>query len=219
MLTSMSTFWQLLTDEERLALSRTGRVLDFAPGQPVIREMDRERWIGVLLGGQARVLVGPADRVIAIRRVGDVVGELAMIDSNPRSATVEAATRVRALVLSADQYRSVVEVRPRIMLLVLRVVAQRLREADRRRGDDGQHLRTRFASLLVEYVDDYGIPDQQGIFVPITSQADVASVVRASRGSLAKVLSQLRRQRVLSTVRGAFVVHDPDTLRDLATSR
>jgi CRP/FNR family transcriptional regulator len=85
----------------------------------------------ILLEGEAAVTVDGQER----RRLtaGDYVGEIAMIDPDaPRSATVTAVSDVRLAHLSAWDFRPFVIEHPEVAWDLLRTLAKRLREAERR---------------------------------------------------------------------------------------
>jgi CRP/FNR family cyclic AMP-dependent transcriptional regulator len=108
----------LTVEEERpdgAVLTREGQTgaLAFVVVEGTVRATREGRSLGVL---------GP----------GSMVGELALIDGHPRSATVTAVGPVRVLEISADDFRRFVGHSPRFTANLLRALAGRLREADRR---------------------------------------------------------------------------------------
>jgi Nif-specific regulatory protein len=87
----------------------------------------------LLLSGQVVVrkqLEGGEERVIAVRRDGDWMGEMALIDDGPRSASAFAETAVGALWLPRDAFMEAVTRHSEAVLDLLRMVITRLREAD-----------------------------------------------------------------------------------------
>lgn len=173
--------------------------------------------MAVLLAGRVRVIGANSGRrtVIAVRQRGDILGELSLIDGRPRSAEVEAVTSVRALVLTPQQLTQVTERHPRLLRVLLDVVAGRLREADQRRMAFTTELRTRLVSILVEMAERDGRPSPDGVAIPITSQTDLADLIGTSRESFGRALRELRDRGLVSTVRGVITVHDLAGLRRL----
>jgi CRP-like cAMP-binding protein len=100
--------------EEREALA--GDTLT-AEGQP-------GREFFVLVAGAA--VVRRRGRKLANLGAGDWFGELAILRSEPRTATVTATSRALLLVISDRAFRRVIEATPQIALKVLESVAQRL---------------------------------------------------------------------------------------------
>jgi CRP-like cAMP-binding protein len=61
---------------------------------------------------------------------GDCVGEMALLDGGSRGATVTAETPMETYVLSALEFRSLVEVNPTIIYKIAAGLARRLRAAE-----------------------------------------------------------------------------------------
>jgi CRP/FNR family cyclic AMP-dependent transcriptional regulator len=79
------------------------------------------------------LLEGSADVAIRGKRVarigaGDITGEMALLEHEPRSATVTTTTPVRALVLTQQGFDSILDAVPTVARRVMRALAHRLRE-------------------------------------------------------------------------------------------
>jgi CRP/FNR family transcriptional regulator, cyclic AMP receptor protein len=84
------------------ALAAASRFVDLAPGEDLVREGDAADTMLVIVTGEAEVRKRGetgADHPVNALRAGDVIGEMALFDRVPRSATVRAVGPVRALVL------------------------------------------------------------------------------------------------------------------------
>src|SRR2546423_13717512 len=114
----------------------------------------------VLLSG--RVKVARADEsgrelVLSIRDPGDVLGELAFINGDPRIAPVPALEPLEALVMPANAFRTHLETTPGVAVRLLEVVAHRFRESTLRRLQFAAlDTMGRLAARLVELADRYG---------------------------------------------------------------
>ena len=75
--------------------------LSLAPGDFLFREGESGEKMYVLLEGNAEIMVG--DLVVETAGPGALLGEMALIDSGPRTATVVAKTRCRFAPI--DQWR------------------------------------------------------------------------------------------------------------------
>ena len=69
-------------------------------------------------------------RKVATLGPGDCIGELALLDHGPRTATVTAETQLTVLVLGAREFAAVVDEVPPIAHKLLRSLAVRIRELD-----------------------------------------------------------------------------------------
>lgn len=81
------------------------------------------------------ILDGNADvrrngRKIATLKSGDCVGELALLDHGPRTATVTADGELKVLVLGAREFAGILDEVPPIAHKLLKSLASRIRELD-----------------------------------------------------------------------------------------
>ena len=82
----------------------------------------------VILDGEVEVSVGT--KVLAVVGAGDVIGEMALIDSKARSATAVAKTFCRVVPVDEHRFLFMVQQTPFFSLHVMRVLANRLRLMD-----------------------------------------------------------------------------------------
>jgi CRP-like cAMP-binding protein len=97
----------------------------FEAGDVVMREGDVESWMYLVVEGELQVQ--RLDRQVTVGP-GTVVGELAVLDPQPRSATVTALTPVLAFRLGKDAFDEVLLSRPEVARGVIVELARRLRE-------------------------------------------------------------------------------------------
>ena len=71
---------------------------------------------------------GNEEIVLATRNDGEFVGEMAILESAPRSATLKAHGDVRVLVINGDAFNSILFDRPEVAVAVLRKMSTRVRE-------------------------------------------------------------------------------------------
>lgn len=109
-------------------LSRHMQVVSIPASTVVIREGDVGDAFYVALEGSATVERG--GRVVAGIGPGDHVGELALIDPAPRSATVVAQTEMVLGVLDRRSFSAIVRDVPPLNAKLMRSLARRLRERD-----------------------------------------------------------------------------------------
>jgi Nif-specific regulatory protein len=110
-----------------------GRVRRFAPKACLIQEGKPGDGLFLLLSGQVTVrkqFEGGEERAIAVRRDGDWIGEMALLDNGPRSASAHAETAVSALWLPREAFMEAVTRNSDAALDLLRTVVTRLRESD-----------------------------------------------------------------------------------------
>lgn len=212
------TFLALLDEHECAALAARGTRRSFPRGTILMFEKELEERVMVVLSGRVKVTRVDQDGrelLLNIRDPGDVLGELALIDHEPRSATVAALEPVVALVLSGDAFRSYLEATPRVAVVLLEIVAARLREELTRRVQFTESdTMGRLAARLLELGDRYGEDSEEGIAVVLPiSREELASWVGASRAGVAAALQTLRELGWIRTERRSLLISDAPALR------
>ena len=101
-------------------------------GSVVFREGDEAHELFVIKSGQVRIQLG--NRTLSELSANDIFGEMALIDSEPRSATALAVTDVELVAVSEKQFLFLVSQTPYFALKVMRVLAQRLRATNKTFG-------------------------------------------------------------------------------------
>jgi CRP/FNR family transcriptional regulator, cyclic AMP receptor protein len=110
-------------------VARAADEVDVDGGATLMKEGTRAREAFVIMSGTAEVL--RAGKVVATVGPGDCVGELGLLDNEPRNATVVATEPMRLLVLPAQAFSALLEDAPGMTRKLLRYMAGRLRELDR----------------------------------------------------------------------------------------
>ncbi len=122
-------FAQLDPDDLEV-LAGAARVHTFAPEATLCRQGERSDEVFLLLSGRVRTWILDREQraqILGEATTGACLGEMAVLDAAPRSATVTAQDEVRALVLGGAAFREVLHAQPAVAEGVLRVLTQRLR--------------------------------------------------------------------------------------------
>lgn len=114
--------------KELQAVARASDELTLPAGRHLCEQGSVGREAFVIVGGSADVRRN--DRKVATLGPGDCVGELALLDHGPRTATVTAATDLTVLVLGAREFAGLVDEVPPIAHKLLKALAGRIRELD-----------------------------------------------------------------------------------------
>jgi CRP-like cAMP-binding protein len=100
----------------------------FNEGDEITREGESGIGFFVIEEGNATVSVG--GKIVRSLGPGEHFGEVALIDSGPRSATIVAGTDLRCRGMSAWEFRPFVEEHPEVAWALLETLVGRLREAE-----------------------------------------------------------------------------------------
>jgi CRP/FNR family cyclic AMP-dependent transcriptional regulator len=106
-------------------------LISVRPGEFLFREDDEGRALYIIRKGSLRIMSGST--VYETVTAGGVVGEMALIDEGaPRSASVLAASYAELWEIDTDKFRSMVASNPNFALMIMRVMARRLRVMNQR---------------------------------------------------------------------------------------
>ncbi|MBW8481476.1 Crp/Fnr family transcriptional regulator [Actinomadura parmotrematis] len=218
------SFLAELSARDRADLEELGRTREYARAEVLFPEGELSSWVAVLLSGQIKAytnLENGGEALLAVRGPGSLLGEVAAIDRLPRSATVVTLEPARALTLTAAEFMDFLQTHGAASVLMMRMLCQRWRDADRKRAEFGRYDATgRVAERLVELAERFGTPYAPGAngagSVQITlqlSQQELAGWVGASREAVSKALRTLRAHDLIETGRRKIIVHDLAALR------
>jgi CRP/FNR family cyclic AMP-dependent transcriptional regulator len=102
----------------------------FAEGDAITSEGKTGIGFFVIEDGNATVSIDGA--IVRTLGPGEYFGDIALIDSGPRSATIVATTDLRCQGLTAWEFRPFIEEHPEVAWPMLETLASRLRDAEKR---------------------------------------------------------------------------------------
>ena len=128
---------------------------------------------------------------------------------------------VEALAISTGAFADFLDAHPRVLRVLLRVLAGRLRDADRRRVEfAAKETIGRVASRIVELSERFGAAAEGDIRIEIEfplTQEELAGWTACSRDSVVKALQSMRDLGWIETGRKRITVHDLAAVRRTAS--
>jgi CRP-like cAMP-binding protein len=124
------SFWDALDPAEQEALTSVASMPVYDAGARLMSEGEPADHVIVILGGRAKISVDRdgRERVLAIRGLGELVGERAALQGRVRSATVTALEVVWALVVKSEDFTAFLRDHPRVVGIVQDLLYDRLTE-------------------------------------------------------------------------------------------
>ncbi|MGB7588657.1 MAG: Crp/Fnr family transcriptional regulator [Solirubrobacterales bacterium] len=210
----------LFSDLEAGELERFSRVAvprSFPAATRVFHEGDHSDACYIVRSGSFRVTrEHPDGRAITLATLGpgDIFGELAMLDGEVRSASVEALSDGELLALPAGEVRALLARHPETTLKLIAALVRRLREANERISRQSFHtVPSRVAGVLSQLVAEEAPQGGDAGNVTIRmNQADLAQLAGTSRESVSRFLAELERAGVVRPGRGRVTVLHPAKL-------
>src|SRR4051812_33260866 len=207
-----------LTEQQLAELASVAVPRRWTSGEVIFREGDSGDTCYVVQDGSVRVTRNHSDgRTITLAelRPGDLFGELAMFDSERRSATVEAVEDTTGVALLAGDMRRLLLRHPEISIKLLSAFADRLKEANERISRQSfQTVASRVAGVLLAHTETLEAEGAapQNVLIRST-RAEIAQLAGSSRESVSRFLATLERAGLVTSGRGKVVIHDPAALR------
>ncbi len=125
-----------LNKKELHTLAESCQERRYSAGTRIISQGETGVGLYVITGGKVRITrANNPDRAedeLGTAGAGDVLGEMALLDDLPRSASVTALEDVTALLLPVWEFRTTLRNHPEIALELLAVLSRRLRKAEQR---------------------------------------------------------------------------------------
>lgn len=219
------SFLSLLPERERTEFLALGTIRRFTRDQRLTRIGEPGNDAFVITSGCVKIWADSSEGrqiLLAIRMAGDLVGELAVLDGQPRSATAKAADLVITRAISGPDLVGHLAAHPVAANAVRDTIAARLREAAAHRIEvnNSAPVLRRLARALCILGDQYGVPVPEGVLIgaPL-SQADMGSLIATTEQSVRRALSALRSGGLVRWDYRKTIITDLDGLRKMAGLR
>jgi signal transduction histidine kinase len=134
---SDSSLLQQLADIDRSLLSQLVSEQDCASGELVFREGENGDALYVIWSGKVAIVKGSlhAPTVLGYRGPGEAIGEMALLEDQPRMASAVALSSLRLLKISRESFRRLLDVAPAIGVRIMTLLSSRLRASDTVRAE------------------------------------------------------------------------------------
>lgn len=178
---------------ELVKLAAMARQENYAKNAEIMAEGDRSSGLYILLSGKVKVVLRSEEGkeiILAILNPTEFFGEMALLDEAPRSADIVAMAPTTVLVIAKSEFKNWLQRQPEMAFVIIKTLAQRLREADRKIGDLAlMDVYGRVARALMGMAKE----DSQGRMVVSEnlSQQSLADIVGASREMVSRTLKDL----------------------------
>jgi CRP/FNR family cyclic AMP-dependent transcriptional regulator len=178
------------------------RTLPLPKGELLFSQGDPSEELFVIAEGRIAIATRSTDgreSMVAVLEAGGLFGELGLFDDEPRSADARALTDSEVVALTYDDVRAVLQARPEILWVIVRLLARRLRATDEALADAVfLDVTGRTAKRLLDLAgesDEFELP---------VTQEELAGMVGASRERVNKAISSFLRLGWLEQTDGTY---------------
>jgi CRP/FNR family transcriptional regulator len=187
-------------------------------GQTIFHQDDPAASVHLIESGRVKVVLATPEGdelVLRVLGAGEIFGELALFDQQPRSASVVTLEPTVTLVLERGVFLEFIRTHPEVALHLCGALANLIR----RLTDQVEDLAVldvprRLERKLLELADAHGSPYGDGIRIdlPLT-QSELASMIGTSRVSVNHYLASLERRGIIAREGHRIVLRRPAALR------
>lgn len=207
--------FNVLPDQAITELAERAEWHDFETDVVAFYQGDEAERLYVIMSGEVAIeTVSTEGRVVSIASlsVGDVFGEMAVLDSGKRSANVRTLRQTRMISFGKSTFLRLLEQHPAFSMQIIRDLVKRLRDTDTQiEAITLLPLKSRLAGLLLD------LSSADGDVIKIT-QSDLAERLSATREKVNVNLQTLRGLGAVGIGRGRIDILDRAALKRAATS-
>ena len=202
--------------DELASLGIRARLKRLESGQILFDEADQSRDVYFLVSGRLLAVHLTADgREMIFSRfdVGTYFGELAALDDGERSLSIYAQGQAQILVVSQQDFLTLVDRIPDIRQGVLRSLVETVRQLTQRLYQATLFsAEQRVRSYLVRLALEAGQMHSGGKIIDAPTHSEIASWIGSNREVVSRIMSGLKKAGVIHTQRKLIQLIEPDTL-------
>lgn len=208
-----------LEEESLRRLAELCRSRAFKRGEVIFHEGDPGNALYLIESGQVKIVLisdEGEETILNVQGPEECLGELALIDAAPRSATAVALERVQVLALYRDDFLALLSRHPPVALAVMSGLAGMIR----RLSSQVQDLmlldaRGRVAKKLLDLAEQHGRVTPGGVRIDLRlTQQELAQMVGLTRVSVNQHLAWFHERGILVTDREGITLLKPEELRE-----
>ena len=189
-------------------IEQHGTVKSFRKNTIVINQDDETYSLYVILSGSVRVFISGEDGSEAVlnhQSAGDYFGDLALIDKQPRVASVMTTEASRFMIISREDFMACLSKNPEIAINLIKPMTSRMRMLAKNVSSLALlDVYGRVARVLLEQAEEQA--DGEMITEKLTQQ-EIADMVGASRAMVSRILKDLKAGGYISVDKKRITIH------------
>jgi CRP-like cAMP-binding protein len=183
----------------------------YEPEGLIVDYLDTSDDVFFVIEGEVRVTIySSSGKIVSLCELGpgEVFGEYAAIDGDPRSASVEARTSCVVASMSAADFLRIFQTQPIVALAVARHLVKTIRVLDRRVYEFSTlAVNNRIRSELLRLANLYKDGNRARL-VPAPTHSEIASRVSTHREAVTRELNRISRLGIIERQGHALLISD-----------
>lgn len=209
-----------LAPQELLRLSRIIRLHQAPKNQLIFQKQMAGSHLFIVLRGKIKIFseLAPTARKksFAYVRPGEFFGEMTLLDAKGRSLSAIAMEDSELLTISQREFQRLLTKDSRFMLKILRALTEHLRKANEEiESLTFKSLYGRVCGKLLDFIETKGARDDQKPPLVAITHNELAEFAGTARELVTKVLSSLRRLKIIDYADHKIVILSLEKLKEL----
>jgi CRP/FNR family transcriptional regulator, cyclic AMP receptor protein len=201
------------------SLSRRCRWRRYTAGQTILQYQDEGRDVFFILHGRAcAIYYSSSGREVRLSDIpaGELFGEFAALDNQPRAADVIATTDSLIAIMSAELFWEVLRRHEAVCAAILRRLTGIVRASQRRVLEFSTlPVRSRLHAELVRMARATAPEGDSAVISPAPKHAELASRISTHREAVTRELNELMRAKLIGKRGNTLIIHDTATLESM----
>ena len=204
----------------RAEMDKSLRWKSFRAGQEIIGREDKNSDILFVTKGKVRIVIYTlSGREVTLDDIetGCFFGEMAAIDKEPRSASVIALEPSEIAFLPAERFEEGLKKESQVALRIMQRMSMIIRHANDRIVElSTLGANNRIHAEILRLARKNGVEKDGKIYIsPIPVHSDIAARISTVRETVARAMSDLAKQGIVTRENGALVVQDVRRLEQM----
>lgn len=201
-------------------LVKFATVRRFAAGEEIFQKGDPGTALFGVLSGRVGIYTISSEGeevILNLLEPGDLLGEIALLDGRPRTASAGAMGPTDLLQIRREHFVPFLQRNPDLCVSLIQVLCDRIRmNVEFIEDTIFLHLAARLAKRLLSLAELHGEPTARGVRIAVKlSQQDLAHMLGATRERVNKELGQWREQNLIAIDDGKITLCKPERLKEL----
>jgi len=188
----------------------------YEPGEPIVDYLDASDEVFFVSTGEVCVTIySIAGKAVSFRNLGpgDIFGEYAAIDGEPRSASVEARTSCLIASMSASAFRKLLQSEPAVAQALIKSLVENVRTLTNRVYEFSTlAVNNRIQAELLRLASLALREGKSARLDPAPTHSEIASRISTHREAVSRELNRLSRHGIIERRGHALLIKDVDRL-------
>jgi CRP-like cAMP-binding protein len=211
--------FQNLSEADLAALSERCRWRRYAANEQIIHHQDESRDVYFIVEGEVRAITYSLDgKEVTYRDIfaGDMFGEFAAIDGEPRCANIVAVRKSFVAAMSDSCFWEVLQHYPSANIYTMKRLTSQLRILTERVFEFSTlAVKNRIHSELLRLARDHMHDEATAVIAPAPKHLEIASRIATHREAVTRELNELTRNGLVQRGQGCLVIRDVPRLARL----